>query len=426
MEGRELEFPEIQQVHSWPAKKVTNSGESRCPALPEIGGHRQEGPSMAKKRFTRAAFRVLSQIVVNPGASPFGTGPDKEDDESKDSTSDAPRITVTDAEDDKQDRSQNDTPGDSQQKKPSVRLVIPQRPKFASLVRLAKFRRSIEWFHNESTAKSETPRPSCNAMPEENEVMPEKPRFCATLSPEAQYAMLKGYEDILLTELNEFKQKELNQQQQQQAKADQRRLLNRVKTPHRTVLALHLTDPANQEDVGADELGSHSFLHSPNDTVYTSTPIPLNQTPSYRNTQTQAPVAMHVQPRVIPPYYRSNTTGHALTLYNQNSTITPLSNNLHTNRSLDLVSGAAVPKEKQLRLTHKFHKAMDILDNIKVSHGFVPTSPRQGRRPVANPLDSYNTWSQSWAREFKFQFETQLGKKRKPVVAFKDRGNISI
>ena len=37
---------------------------------------------------------------------------------------------------------------------------------------------------------------------DDEEIVPESPRFCATLSPEAQYAMMKGYEDRLVQNLS--------------------------------------------------------------------------------------------------------------------------------------------------------------------------------------------------------------------------------
>lgn len=51
-------------------------------------------------------------------------------------------------------------------------------------------------------------KPAASALPEEPKKEPEldlpaQPRFCATLSVEAQYAMMKGYEDLLLTNLKE-------------------------------------------------------------------------------------------------------------------------------------------------------------------------------------------------------------------------------
>ena len=65
---------------------------------------------------------------------------------------------------------------------------------------------------------------------EEDIVLPEKPRFCSTLSPEAQFAMLKGYEDILL----EFMRRTFPELDETS--------VYRVKTPHHKVRSTKLSE----------------------------------------------------------------------------------------------------------------------------------------------------------------------------------------
>lgn len=80
------------------------------------------------------------------------------------------------------------------------RLNSSSRNRLAGLghqARLQKFRHIASRWKNKAKSGIET-------LPEvDYEVeMPEKPRFCATLSTEAQYAIFKGYEDVLVDKIS--------------------------------------------------------------------------------------------------------------------------------------------------------------------------------------------------------------------------------
>lgn len=80
------------------------------------------------------------------------------------------------------------------------RLDTRSRNRLAGLghqARLEKFRQIATRWKNKATTDIQT-------LPEEDyeEEMPEKPRFCATLSTEAQYAIFKGYEDVLIDRIS--------------------------------------------------------------------------------------------------------------------------------------------------------------------------------------------------------------------------------
>ena len=80
------------------------------------------------------------------------------------------------------------------------RLNSSSRNRLADLghqARLQKFRHIASRWKNKAKGGIET-------LPEvDYEVeMPEKPRFCATLSTEAQYAIFKGYEDVLVDKIS--------------------------------------------------------------------------------------------------------------------------------------------------------------------------------------------------------------------------------
>lgn len=82
------------------------------------------------------------------------------------------------------------------------RLNSGSRNRLAGLghqARLEKFRHIASRWKNKANGGSRI-----DTLPEvDYEVeMPEKPRFCATLSTEAQYAIFKGYEDVLVDKIS--------------------------------------------------------------------------------------------------------------------------------------------------------------------------------------------------------------------------------
>ena len=260
---------------------------------------------------------------------------------------------------------------------------------FASVVRLASFRyRRLAATASPSPTRS-TSTSSCkpeDAVDEPIE-LPAKPRFCATLSAEAQYAMLKGYEDILREKLTNG---------QQMAEAG----LLRVRTPQKHVVCLHLTD-----------------AEPPQDEVTSSVPGDVTSS-------TERPVP--------------KTTKHDI----ERKIVVKQTHESRPRRPTRQPSGSdpktpqtpTIPKQKQLRLSYRFERAMDLVDCLKAapktsSHsrrgemtsstsrrgemtssssrrGEMTSSPsRRGEASAAvNPVDNYNRWSRSWVREFKLEY----------------------
>ena len=260
---------------------------------------------------------------------------------------------------------------------------------FASVVRLASFRyRRLAATASPSPTRS-TSTSSCkpeDAVDEPIE-LPAKPRFCATLSPEAQYAMLKGYEDILREKLTSGRQ------------MDEAGLL-RVRTPQKHVVCLHLTD-----------------AEPPRDEVTSSVPSGVTS-----STERPVPrIATHdIERRIdVKQTHESSPRRPA----RQSSGSDPKTPQTPT-----------IPKQKQLRLSYRFERAMDLLDGLKAApmtsspsrRGEMTSSPsrrgemtssssrrvemtsspsRRGEAGAAiNPVDNYNRWSRSWVREFKLEY----------------------
>ena len=198
---------------------------------------------------------------------------------------------------------------------------------------------------------------------EEEEIVPVKPRFCTSMSAEAQYAMLKGYEDMLLNTL------------QTKVRSDRREALYRVRTPHKPVQSLYLAE--QQPD---DENTTRKILPLHDDSM------------EHLSRQTSVP-KIPLLPRETSMHRTASLSGN---FHHQND------HHHHHNKDAS--------KDKQLRLTSRFERAHDILDAVRLSQGSLVTSPRAlqktaGKKPK-NPLDHYNAWSHAWAKEFKLLYGT--------------------
>ena len=184
--------------------------------------------------------------------------------------------------------------------------------------------------------------------------------------------LLTGYEDVLLDNLRPAKPLVSN-------------VLYRVKTPHQRVIALHVAEQCNivtsrpQKHLTPSINESRSLL-APEDARMR---VFVTDVDGARMTHRQ--VSRHVSMMsdisdIAPPCREQDEHNR--------------------NRKREIID---MNKDKQIRLTCRFQKAMDILDSIKISKGLPVTSQKDSRR-VRNPLKVYNTWSQGWSREFKFQY----------------------
>ena len=247
---------------------------------------------------------------------------------------------------------------------PSFRARRPSRPNLASVVRIERFKRNL---------RSRTGSFSSDVSVDEDTKtdLPEKPRFCATLSPEAQYAMMKGYEDLLLSQI---KEKERGKQKMESEGSDVTDGLTpatvlpplyRVKTPHHKVVSVHLNSLERRQQ--------QLLLES-----------------------------QRVQQRLA----NASTTS----LFGPPDTLTVTKFPALTSQSSASIAAEdpwhKIPKDKQLWLTYRFQCAMDILDKMREEKGLMVTSPRF-RQKTINPVVNYNMWSQAWSREFKLELSRQ-------------------
>ncbi len=167
--------------------------------------------------------------------------------------------------------------------------------------------------------------------------IPKEPRFCATLSPEAQFAMMKGYDDKLSQSLGDGVVSKTPLPS-----------IQRVTTPGDGQI-VRLKTPAD---------GYRGRMHMETDG---------NRTPG-DGYQMITPSDGH---RIKTP-----GDGHRLRWGRV--------------RTDDRI------KDKKLSVSKTFQLAMDLLDTVKISQGEMVTSPRN----ITDPANKYETWSRTWQREF--------------------------
>ena len=181
--------------------------------------------------------------------------------------------------------------------------------------------------------------------------LPKTSRFCSGLSQEAQYAMLKCYEDLLVEGIDKDCRR-----------ADQcpPRLL-RVTTPEQPIDAIHVEER------------------------------PVSRRQKIKNT------------------LESVNSREKLSLLsneiNENDDKKHLVQESKCEENNILISA----ENTQLRLNYRFQIAMDMLDNIKLNQGRNITTPRHRWNKIKQLNHDkvhaeYNTWSKNWSKDFTYEF----------------------
>ena len=208
--------------------------------------------------------------------------------------------------------------------------------------------------------------------------LPKEPRFASTLSAEAQYAIMKGYEDVVHNYLcNTY--------------PEYRNLLRRSRTPQTGVTVKSGEKEKKKRKVAVTEKEDEiDGDEETNDDIVTSTPEPTESSPrSYLPSNHDA--------RGSPASPRSYSTSDGSSPRSLNrTTTTNYSRNLAHYRSLPSI---APSKDRQLVMTYRYQCAMDILDNIRQQMGLQPLSPRV-KTPKTTAVKEFNSWSYVWNKEF--------------------------
>ncbi|ESO99968.1 hypothetical protein LOTGIDRAFT_158133 [Lottia gigantea] len=182
--------------------------------------------------------------------------------------------------------------------------------------------------------------------------LPKSPRFASYLSPEAQFAVMKGYEDVLHREIST----KLPQYKPH---------LRRTKTPNNKIEMKRL-DRAGFRRSREDDLDSVSSIYSDDENInYSSNETRRASMPATTNFYGFTAPLMKDRPRA------------------------------HSSPA------AFVPREKRLVLTYRFESAMDILDTLRFQSGCSTISPRVTDNPrKILPLKDFNNWTSVWHNEF--------------------------
>lgn len=174
------------------------------------------------------------------------------------------------------------------------------------------------------------------------------------LSAEAQFAMLKGYEDILCTSLLE-------------TFPEYGPFINRSSTPTDTSLKVEGT-----------------LDNRP----------PSNQNDSYKNDNAKSQSNPFLQYSVSPPNSARRPGSDSGSRQDMRRMSYPI--DFHHNACPPI----KIPVKKQLTLSYRYQNAMDILDTMKDHKGLVVTSQRYRSQGI-NPIQHYNNWNGEWTKEFK-------------------------
>lgn len=198
-----------------------------------------------------------------------------------------------------------------------------------------------------------------------NKHLPKEPRFSSSMSPAAQFAFMKGYEDAIYDKIcKNYPASKL--------------FLKRSKTPPKSTIDINdvnrLIQPAIPEDTtngtAHDEADGETNLEKHAETRHREKRLRISSI----NTESGSETTRRLSERRA---------------------------TLLRTKSMPIVV-KHVPRERRLILSHRLQSAMDILDTVRGNMGQNPLSPRINRYPrQIQPVSDFNQWSSIWSSEFK-------------------------
>ncbi|KAL8593846.1 hypothetical protein ACOMHN_065323 [Nucella lapillus] len=233
--------------------------------------------------------------------------------------------------------------------------------------------------------------------------MPRNPRFTTYLSAEAQYAVMKGYEDMLYDKIAK-------------TNPESRLILKRTKTPFRKTVSIVGGDLGAGEGGG----GGKKFAPSPAGSQSINTTSPNPTTPLSPESAEDIPdplddegpgEAQATSTPFPPPKPDRKPARTQSTLSSDVSKSMTTSSGgragggvgwaLHRSSSLPMLD-AGLSHQRRLVLTYRLESAMDILDTLKRRNKENSLSPRVFRIPrQVDAVRDFNSWTKVWNKEFK-------------------------
>ncbi|XP_060080733.1 uncharacterized protein LOC132560095 [Ylistrum balloti] len=239
--------------------------------------------------------------------------------------------------------------------------------------------------------KNHSKRQKNNPVVEEDEELiielPKEPRFSTTMSPEAQYAIMKGYEDTVYNYLCK-------------KYPEQRPTLRRNKTPVSKVELRNKTESRNV--LSSEDRDSHNELpvklDSEREESDASSQSSSNNSPLIEQSFVFPPRSANMSRRASLPATSTRFKKFGRSGSLASSPSLPVDQDLTRAKSLPSV----IPREKQLVLSYRLQSAMDILDTVRDGLGDNYTSPRirASNNKMIKPVLDYNKWTGVWGREF--------------------------
>lgn len=239
--------------------------------------------------------------------------------------------------------------------KPGMRRMSTKRPSLATYGRrvstiLGMRRLSVK----QPQVEEENPMQTIKELPKEA-------RFSTTFSDEAQFAMLKGYEDVLHSELSfSF--------------PEHRGLLLRNSTPGFPVRVKKSSTSTAEQPAESETLTEEEKGPEPQ-----APPEPEDDYDIWEQ-EWLTPSKQDRRHSVL----SGNGAGKALS-----------ESGMKRAKSLPYISKS----RSQLVLTHRFQSAIDILDSIRKALGYSTISPRVNDAVIA-PVRDFNFWTSAWYSEF--------------------------
>lgn len=220
--------------------------------------------------------------------------------------------------------------------------------------------------------------------------MPKEPRFASTLSPEAQYATMKGYEDVVYQNLCQLYPENLLKMRRNKTPLPgvMISISNENSTPE--AQNMKYIDMSKKGPQGTSVTKFESLELSSSTATPNVQPIKLL---SPRNADENLQSSAQLSPRITDDnVQRSKVLFPRKT--DENSLTQP--ENAQA-KNLDLLTPS---KEKQLVLTYRYQRAMDLLDVLRRSQGSYTLSPRKSLDEKVEPLQEYNNWAYVWTHHF--------------------------
>ena len=217
MSGRQIHLPVLSTGHTstTPHNGRNDAVQQDVPedsedvqVIPLEGARGKPGRfqnwSQGKRNFTRVALKVLTGIYDKKQQELRTDGNDKSLPKGTEETQRSPRINRKSSSLSQMSATEKKSSAsgkDARERRKATAASVMGLVAFRKIYMSKLMALTTEKREREEGIKPQKADPENLNLSEEHDILPITPRFSATLSPEAQFAMLKGYEDKLICDL---------------------------------------------------------------------------------------------------------------------------------------------------------------------------------------------------------------------------------